>query len=81
MNYKEMADVVSKVWINSNDIMKICNCGKNSAIQIRKDIKKIIIDSGKFVPPSMIKYVPTKLVLDYVGLDEDYILQMAAKTS
>ena len=81
MSYKEMADVVSKVWINSNDIMKICNCGKNSAIQIRKDIEKIIIDSGKFVPPSMTKYVPTKLVLDYIGLDEDYILKMAERTN
>lgn len=79
MNYKEMSKIISKVWINSNDIMKICNCGKNTATKIRQDIEKNIIDSGKLVPPSMIKYVPTKLVLEYVGLDEDYIFKMAER--
>ncbi len=76
-----MANVVSKVWINSDDIMKICNCGKNTAIKIRRDVEKVITDSGKLVPPSMIKYVPTKLVLEYIGLDEEYIFKMAAKIS
>lgn len=76
-----MANVVSKVWINSNDIMKICNCGKNTAIKIRRDVEKVITDSGKLVPPSMIKYVPTKLVLEYIGLDEEYIFKMAEKIS
>ena len=79
MNYKEMAHVVSKVWINSDDIMKICNCGKNTAIQIRQDVEKTITESGKLVPPSMTKYVPKKLVLEYIGLDEDYIFKMAAR--
>lgn len=79
MNYAEMKDIISKVWINSDDIMKICNCGKNTAIKIRKDIEKTIVDSGKLVPPSMIKYVPTSLVLDYIGLDENYIFEMASK--
>ncbi len=79
MNYKEMMELVSKVWIDSNDIMKICHCGKNTAIKIRQDIEKNIIDSGKLVPPSMVKYVPTRMVLDYVGLDENHILEMASK--
>lgn len=38
MNYKEMLEIVSKVWINSNDIMKLCNCGKNTANKIRQDV-------------------------------------------
>lgn len=79
MNYKEMSKIISKVWINSDDIMKICNCGKNTAIKIRRDVEKSIIDSGKLVPPSMVKFVPTKLVLEYIGLDENYIFEMAGK--
>ena len=43
MNYKEMMELISKVWINSNDIMKLCNCGKNTAIKIRQDIEKNIV--------------------------------------
>ena len=81
MNYKEMADVVSKVWINSDDIMRICNCGKNTAIKIRHNVEKEITERGKLVPPSMTKYVPTKLVLEYLGLDEDYIFKMASRIS
>ena len=79
MNYREMADIASKVWINSNDIMKICNCGKNTAIRIRQDIEESITKSGKLVPKSMVKFVPTKLVLDYIGLDENYIFEMASR--
>lgn len=79
MNYKEMANLVTKVWINSEDIMRLCNCGKNSAIKIRQDIEKSIKESGKIIPHSMTKSVPTKLVLEYVGLDEDYIFKMASR--
>lgn len=81
MNYKEMLEIVSKVWINSNDIMKLCNCGKNTANKIRQDVEKIIIDNGKVIPPSVVRYVPTKLVLEYIGLDEDYIFKMASRIS
>ena len=81
MNYKEMLEIVSKVWINSDDIMKLCNCGKNTANKIRQDVEKIIVDNGKVIPPSVVKYVPTKLVLEYIGLDEDYIFKMASRIS
>lgn len=81
MNYKEMLEIISKVWINSNDIMKLCNCGKNTANKIRQDVEKIIVDNGKVIPPSVVKYVPTKLVLEYIGLDEDYIFKMASRIS
>ena len=79
MDYKEMASIVSKPWVNSDDIMKICCCGKNTAIKIRNDIEKSIIESGKLVPPSMTKYVPTKLLLDKIGLDDNYIIEMASR--
>ena len=29
----------------------------------------------------MTKYVPTKLVLNYIGLDEEYIFKMASMVS
>ena len=81
MNYKEMLEIISKVWINSSDIMRLCNCGRNTANKIRHDVAKIITDSGKVIPPSVVKYVPTKLVLEYIGLDEDYIFKMASRIS
>lgn len=47
----------------------------------RQDVEKIIVDNGKVIPPSVVKYVPTKLVLEYIGLDEDYIFKMASRIS
>lgn len=54
---------------------------ENTANKIRHDVEKIITDSGKVIPPSVVKYVPTKLVLEYIGLDEDYIFKMASRIS
>ena len=81
MNYKEMLSIISKPWVNVEDIMKLCNVGRNNATKIRQSIEKSIKESGKLVPASMTKYVPTKLLLEYVNLDEDYIIKMANKCS
>ena len=79
MNYKEVVNIVSKLWLTSDDIMKLCSCGKNSALQIRKNVEQLVLDSGKFIPPSMTKHVPTRLVLEYIGIDENYIFEMASR--
>ena len=78
MNYKELLDIISKPWIDTNGIMEIAQCGKNSAIKIRWDIEKSILDSGLKLPKSNKRHVPTKLVLEYLGVDVEYIKNMAS---
>lgn len=78
MNYKELLEIISKPWIDTNDIMVIAQCGKNSAIKIRWDIERSILDSGLKLPKSNKRHVPTKLVLEYLGLDVEYIKNMAS---
>lgn len=78
MNYKELLDIISKPWIDTNGIMQLAQCGKNSAIKIRWDIEKSILDSGLKLPKSNKRHVPTKLVLEYLGLDVEYIKNMAS---
>lgn len=78
MDYKQLLSIISKPWVTTEDIMQIASCGRNTATQIRWDIEKIIIDSGKKLPVSNKKHVPTRLVLDYLGLDVDYIKNMAS---
>lgn len=78
MNYKELLEIISKPWIDTNGIMEIAQCGKNSAIKIRWDIEKSILDSGLKLPKSNKRHVPTKLVLEYLGLDVEYIKNMAS---
>jgi len=77
MNYRDMEEIILKPWIDTDGIMKLAECGKNTAIKIRTDIEKSIIDSGLKVPIARKKKIPTRLVLEYLGLDTDYIIQMA----
>ena len=79
MNYKELSNLISKPWIDTDGIMKLAQCGKHSATKVRLDIEKLILDSGKKLPLSSRKNVPTKMVLEYLGLDEDYIYNMASR--
>ena len=79
ISFVEMKNIISKVWLNVDDIMKLAQCGKHSATNIRNEIEEQIIASGKKLPTGIYKCVPTKLVLDYLGLDEDYIFTMAER--
>ena len=77
MDYKEMSKLIEKPWVDVNGIMKIAQCGKYSATRIRSELEEQIVTSGKKIPSSCRKRVPTKLLLDYLGLNEDYIYSMA----
>ena len=79
MNYKDMYALMEKPWVDVNDIMKLAQCGKYSATRIRGEIEEQIIAGGKKIPSSCRKRVPTKLLLDYLGLNEDYIYSMASR--
>ena len=79
LSYVEMKNIISKAWLNSDDIMKLAHCGKHSATIIRNEIEEQIVSSGKKVPKGIFKCVPTHLVLDYLGLDVDYICMMAER--
>ena len=78
MNYKEMKELIMMPWIDTNGIMKLAQCGKNNAIKIRSEIEKNILNSGFKIPMARVKKVPTRLVLEFLGLDENYIIQMAS---
>lgn len=77
MSYKEIINVIQKPWVDVEGIMQVAQCGKYSATRIRTEIEEQIIASGKKIPSSCRKRVPTKLLLDYLGLNEDYIYSMA----
>lgn len=79
MDYVEMKELISKVWLDVDDIMRLAQCGKHSATNIRNEIEDQIVASGKKVPTGVRKCVPTKMVLDYLGLDIDYICTMAER--
>ena len=80
MDYKKLLELISKPWIDTNGIMEVALCGRNTATRIRIEIEQTILESGKKIPISNKKHVPTRLLLEYLGLDEEYIKHMASIT-
>lgn len=79
VSYTELYKIISKPWINTQEIKLICQCGEKKATKIRKEIEEEVISSGKYLPNSVIKVVPTPLVLKYLNISEHYVFEMAKK--
>ena len=79
MSYSELYKIISKPWINTQEIQMICQCGEKKAAMIRKTIEEEVAASGKNLPNSIFKVVPTPLVLKYLNISENYVYEMAKK--
>lgn len=77
MTYFDLFKIISEPWISVSGIKKIARCSRENAIRIRNAIEQEIISSGKALPQCKTKYVPTRLVLEYLNLDVNYIADMA----
>ena len=79
MDYKYVCSLIDKVWLNTEDIQKLCNCSRKSAMDIRREVEDKIKESGKRLPPAKCKVVPTMIVLDYLGIDVNTVLDISTK--
>ena len=79
MSNEYVCSLIDKVWLNTDDIQKLCSCSRNSAMTIRKEVENIVKKSGKRIPVSKYRVVPTLLVLDYLGIDVDTVLNLNKK--
>lgn len=79
MNYIELTSYINKPWASVDDIQKIAFCGRNKASIIRDNIINSFLENGKQLPPSKKKIVPMNAVIEYLGLDLNYIFLMAQK--
>ena len=79
VSYTELYKIISKPWITTQEIQLICQCGEKKVAKIRKEIEEEVINSGKNLPNSIFKVVPTPLVLKYLNISENYVYEMAKK--
>ena len=77
MTYIEIFKICSKNWLDIKDIQDIAGCGRDKANEIANAIIRDINNSGKKVPQSKKKIVPTDYVIDYLNIDMDFVLKMA----
>lgn len=79
MEYQNMYNIISKPWLDTNDIKKICGCSTSSALLIRQEIEEKVLEMGKHLPISNRKVVPTEVALNYLGIDINYVYNMTLK--
>lgn len=79
MSYNRMLKIIMQPWLTIEDIQELSNCSRNAATTIIQIIEENVVKNGKMLPICKTKIVPTKLVLELLSLDEDYIYSMAIK--
>ena len=79
MNYEFIYNLINKIWINTEDIQKLCNCSRNGAMAIRKEVEEKVKEVGHRLPTTKCRVVPATLVLDYLGIDIDTVLSINNK--
>lgn len=70
MNIDETLKIISQQWCNLNDLMRLANVGRNSALLIKGKIKDDLENKGYYVPKNA---VPMQEVIRYLNIDIDYL--------
>ena len=68
MSAEETLKLISKHWCSITDLMKLLGCGRNKALEIKKDIKDKLIKDGYYIPGNNL---PMQAVVDVLKIDID----------
>lgn len=74
MSADETLELLSKQWCSLEDLMKLTNLGRNSALKIRKEIITDLEDKGYKLPCGLI---PMCEVVDKLNININYLQNMA----
>lgn len=70
MSANETLELLSKQWCSLQDLMKLTNLGRNSALKIRKEIITDLEDKGYKLPCGLI---PMCEVVNKLNIDINYL--------
>ena len=68
MSAEETLKIITKQWCNLTDLMKLLGCGRNKALDIKKQIKNKLINEGYFIPGNDL---PMQAVVDILKINID----------
>ena len=68
MNANELLKLISKQWCNLSDLMLLLGCGRNKALDVKKQIKDKLISEGYFIPGNDLLM---QAVVDVLRIDID----------
>lgn len=70
MKANETLELISKQWCDLEDLMKLGEFGRNSALRVKKEIKQKLNKQGYKLPNHLI---PMKEVVDYLDININYL--------
>ena len=73
MSANETLELLSKQWCSLQDLMKLTNLGRNSALKIRKEIITDLEDKGYKLPWGLI---PMCEVVNKLNININYLQNM-----
>ena len=76
MNAKETLELISKQWCNLSDLMKLLGCGRNKALEVKKEIRNKLIKNGYYIPNNNL---PMQAVVDILKIDIDRLERIGSK--
>lgn len=76
MTAKETLELISKQWCDLDDLMKLGQFGRNSALKVKREIKNHLTKLGYKIPNN---HVPMKEVVNYLAIDVPYLESRAKK--
>lgn len=76
MTNLEMFQLVSQLWCDNQNLMKLAGCKKSKMAEIKKDIRIAITKKGHKLPPD-IRILPMGEVIEFLGIDVDRIIKNA----
>ena len=68
MSAEETLKIITKQWCNLSDLMKLLGCGRNKALDVKKQIKDKLINEEYFIPGNDL---PMQAVVDVLKIDID----------
>lgn len=70
MSADETLRIIAKPWCNLVDLMKLAQIGRNNALELRRAIRKYVLDQGYQLPGNNL---PMDKVVEYLKINIDYL--------
>lgn len=74
MSAKEILDIISKIWCNTEDLMKLSGLGYVKASYLKKEIREDMLSKGIYLPKGK---VPMPEVVKKLNIDVEHYKKIA----
>lgn len=68
MENKELLKIISKQWCTLEDLTILLDCGRNKALEVKKDLKSKLLKERYYIPANKL---PMQAVIDLLKIDID----------